>query len=306
MTALNVPKPLRPGGTIAIVAPAGPEKNQENLHRITELIQSWGYHVFIAGSCYGSCEDYLAGESDEHRAEDLMMMFADDNIDGILCMRGGYGSNRLVDYLEDWGFDFSKYPKPFIGYSDITYLHTYLNQKHQLITYHGPMVKELLIRNRETEASFLEALSGKERSVHKKIAFYDRNQPAVTGTLTGGNLTMLCTTLGTDQEIDTDGKILFLEEVDEPLYSIDRLLMHLAHSGKLDHVKGIILGNFKMSEPEERTSCQNLLKKILGPLMIPVAYGFDSGHCQPNLTIPLGGQAALDPENGVIMFFSPS
>ena len=303
MTAIIAPKPIRPGGTIAIVAPAGPENTTKYLQEAVCLLQELGYHVYIAGSCLTSCSSYLAGESDEHRAEDLMMMFADDSIDAILCMRGGYGSNRLIPYFEKAKFKFSKYPKPFIGYSDITYLHTYFNQKHGLLTYHGPMVKELLKGEQITIDSFLAAINGDHSVILKDIPYYSHHKKPVSGVLTGGNLTMICTTLGTDNEIDTENKILFLEEVDEPLYSVDRLLMHLFNAKKLQQAKGIILGNFNV---EDIPATAALLKKMLAPLNIPIAYGVESGHCRPLLTLPLGGKVTLYPNCKQIIFGNPS
>jgi len=296
------PKPLQIGGTIAIVAPSGPVKEFDCLEAIVPLLQSWGYHVRVESSCYTRCADYLAGDSDEHRAEDVMRMFADETVDAILCMRGGYGSNRLVTYFQNANFDFASFPKPFIGYSDITYLHAYLNQRHGLLTYHGPMVKELLKGNEETVQSFRKAISGKNEFILNKIPFYRRSPKLVSGTLAGGNLTMICTTLGTDCEVDTTDKILFLEEVDEPLYSIDRLLMQLFNSGKLQGVRGIILGDFNV---EDRPATNKLLKKMLTPLNVPVAHHVDSGHCQPLLTLPLGAWVTLNPSGKQIIFESP-
>lgn len=302
MTALIEPKPLPVGGTIAIVAPSGPMKELGLLAEIVLLLEGWGYTVRVEGSCFTQCSDYLAGDSDEHRAVDMMNMFADESVDAILCMRGGYGSNCLIPYFQSAGFDFASFPKPFVGYSDITYLHTFLNQKHGLMTYHGPMVKELLAGNEDTIQSFKRAMAGKNEFILNKIAFYRRTPKLVSGTLTGGNLTMVCTTLGTDCEIDTTDKILFLEEVDEPLYSIDRLLMQLFNSGKLQVAKGIILGDFNV---EDRPGTHALLKKMLFPLNIPIAHHVDSGHCQPLITLPLGAWVTLNPSGKQIIFESP-
>lgn len=303
MTALIIPKPLSLGGTIGIVAPSGPEKDPSYLLQVTELLQNWGYHVFIAASCYTQCADYLAGESDEHRASDIMMLFADDGIDAILCMRGGYGSNRLIPYFEAANFSFANFPKPFIGYSDITYLHLYFNQHHHLLTYHGPMVKELLKDNDLTLSSFKATVSGKNAFILNNIPFYKNVPKLASGVLVGGNLTMVCTSLGTGCEIDTTDKILFLEEVDEPLYSVDRLLMHLFNAGKLQNLNGIILGDFNV---EDRPACDALLRKMLGPLNIPIAFRVDSGHCQPLLTLPLGAWTILNPSGKQIIFETPN
>ena len=150
------PKPLKRGGTIAIVAPSGPLE-AETVFKGEELLKEMGFDVIIAPSCFEK-KGYLAGLSDRQRAEDIMMMFADEEVDAILCMRGGYGCNRIIPYLEH--FKFEKYPKPFIGYSDITYLHIFFNQFHQLMTYHGPMLKDLLTKNQTTTQHFLETIMG--------------------------------------------------------------------------------------------------------------------------------------------------
>ncbi|MCL1949837.1 MAG: LD-carboxypeptidase [Turicibacter sp.] len=297
MPGLILPKPVPPKGTIGIVAPAGPENDLSHLTKMAAFFQSLGFGVKIAGSCYEKCADYLAGNSDAQRANDVMAMFADEGVDAILCMRGGYGSNRLIPYFE--GFDFARHPKPFIGYSDITYLHIYFNQQHGLLTYHGPMVRELLKGNDLTVTSFLGALAGKNDFILHHIPFYGPKTKLATGTLVGGNLTMVCTTLGTNCEIDTAGKVLFLEEVDEPPYSVDRLLSHLYNAGKLQVAAGIILGDFNV---EDRPATCLLLRKMLEPLGIPIAHSVDSGHCQPLLTLPLGSQACLNPSGGQIIF----
>ena len=197
------PKPLRRGGTIAIVAPSGPLE-AETVFKGEELLKEMGFDVIIAPSCFEK-KGYLAGLSDRQRAEDIMMMFADEEVDAVLCMRGGYGCNRIIPYLEH--FKFEKYPKPFIGYSDITYLHIFLNQFHQLITYHGPMLKDLLTKNQTTTQHFLETIMGEMSFDMIDVPYYNRNLCPTSGILVGGNLTIICSTLGTSYEIDTCGKI---------------------------------------------------------------------------------------------------
>lgn len=287
------PKPLKKGGTIAIVAPAGPLE-AEIIFQGEELLQSMGFEVIVTPSCFER-HDYLAGHSDKERAEDIMMMFADDEVDAILCMRGGYGSSRIVPYFND--FKFENYPKPFIGYSDITYLHLFLNQSHQLMTYHGPMIKDLLLNDELTTQHFLETVMGETTFDIIDVPYYNEESCLVSGTLVGGNLSIICTTLGTPYEIDTRGKILFIEEVDEPTYSVDRLLTHLSQSGKLEEAAGIILGDFNVPNKEE-TYC--LLKRTFKDYEKPVAYQIPSGHCRPMITLPMGAYATLIPQENRI------
>ena len=284
------PKPLKRGGTIAIVAPSGPLE-AETVFKGEELLKEMGFDVIIAPSCFEK-KGYLAGLSARQRAEDIMMMFADEEVDAVLCMRGGYGCNRIIPYLEH--FKFEKYPKPFIGYSDITYLHIFLNQFHQLITYHGPMLKDLLTKNQTTTQHFLETIMGEMSFDMIDVPYYNRNLCPASGILVGGNLTIICSTLGTPYEIDTCGKILFIEEVNEPVYAIDRLLMQLKYSGKLDDAAGIILGDFNVYDKKET---DKLLRRTFRLCNKPIAYNIPSGHCKPIITLPLGSFVTLNPSN---------
>jgi len=284
------PKPLKQGGTIAIVAPSGPLE-AETVFKGEELLKEMGFDVIIAPSCFEK-KGYLAGLSDRQRAEDIMMMFADEEVDAILCMRGGYGCNRIIPYLEH--FKFEKYPKPFIGYSDITYLHIFFNQFHQLMTYHGPMLKDLLTKNQTTTQHFLETIMGEMSFDMIDVPYYNRNLCPASGILVGGNLTIICSTLGTPYEIDTCGEILFIEEVNEPVYAIDRLLMQLKYSGKLDDAAGIILGDFNVYDKKET---DKLLRRTFRSYNKPIAYNIPSGHCKPIITLPLGSFVTLNPSN---------
>ena len=283
-----VPKPLKKGDTIGIVAPSGPLEAKVLLLGEQFLIES-GYRVVIAPSCFEK-QGYLAGASDEQRAQDLMMLFADADIDAILCMRGGYGSNRLLPYIKD--FNFSEYPKIFIGFSDITYLHIFLNQKHQLMTFHGPMISDLIRRNDETNQHFFEVLSGNYLIKMTNLNYYNEQHQPVEGEIVGGNLSIICSTLATPYEINTKGKILFIEEVNEPVYVIDRLLMQLKLSHKLDDAAGIILGDFNVFDKEKT---EKLLRQMFKLSPIPVAFFIPTGHCLPHYILPLGAPAILNP-----------
>lgn len=289
------PKPLKRGGTIAIVAPSGPLE-AETVFKGEELLKEMGFDVIIAPSCFEK-NGYLAGLSDRQRAEDIMMMFADEEVDAIVCMRGGYGCNRIIPYLKQ--FNFQKYPKPFIGYSDITYLHIFFNQFHQLITYHGPMIKDLLTKNKTTTEHFFETIMGEMSFDMIDVPYYNHNLCSTSGILIGGNLTIICSTLGTPYEIDTCGKILFIEEVNEPVYSIDRLLMQLKYSGKLDDAAGIILGDFNVYDKRET---DKLLKRTFRFYNKPIAYNIPSGHCKPIITLPLGTFVTLNPSSNSLSF----
>ena len=292
---MNIPKGLKKGDTIGIVAPSGPLE-KETLLKGEQFLINQGFNVVIAPSCFEK-RGYLAGTCDRRRAEDLMMMFADDEIKAILCMRGGYGSNRLMPYLK--AFDFSKYKKPFIGFSDITYLHIFLNQQHDLMTFHGPMIYDLIREDEATNTHFFDLLAGNYCFDIKEVPYYGKTLTSASGELIGGNLSIICSTLGTPYEINTKGKILFIEEVNEPVYVIDRLMMQLELSGKLEDANGIILGDFNVFD-KDKTNI--FLKKMFKSYSKPVAYNIPSGHCLPNYMIPCGARVELNPDLNYITF----
>lgn len=301
MKEMIEPLPLRPGGTIAIVAPAGPLKNDSLITEAEQLLRSWGYNVVKTPSCFRKYKDYLAGQSDGHRASDIMKVFADEQIDAILCMRGGYGSNRLIPYFEHEKFNFAKYAKPFIGFSDLTYLHIYFNQKHGLMTFHGPMLKELVREEETTNEHFLNVISGGHNFDLEEVLFYDHQLPVVAGPLIGGNLSIVCSTLGTPYEIDTKDKILFLEETEEETYRVDRMIMQLMLAGKLRDAKGIILGDFNVKDK----NCDAVVNSMIAMLKKPTAYEIESGHGERILTLPMGGLVTMDPARGILSFEGP-
>lgn len=281
------PYPILKGQKIGIVALAGP-MDSSVVFQGEAYFKKLGYEVVIAPSCFEK-NGYLAG-ADEDRAMDLMILFADDEIGAIVNMRGGYGSNRILPYIE--GFNFSKYPKPFIGYSDITYIHIYLNQMHKLQTYHGPMIRDLLKQDPLTNNSFLKTgLLGQQAEI-VNVKFLNDKRNIITGPLIGGNLSIICTTLGTREEIDTRNKILFLEEVGEEPYAVDRLLLHLLHAGKIQDSAGIILGDFS---GENKPAIMKTVREILLPTGKLIATGIKAGHMVPNLTLPLGAICVMDP-----------
>jgi len=289
------PRPFNKSKKIGIVALAGP-MDSEIVLKGEDYLRGLGYDVLIAPSCFER-NRYLAGASDEERALDLKVLFSEDEIGAILNMRGGYGSNRLMPYIYD--FNFAKYPKPFIGYSDITYMHIYLNQKFNLITYHGPMIRDLLKDEKITTDGFIKTALGGEPLTLKSVDFLVKEIGRARGKTVGGNLTIVCSTLGTMNEIDTRGKILFLEETSEEPYAIDRLLMQLVYAGKIHDCAGIILGDFSGADKVEILMT---IEKVLLPARKVIATGIPAGHTSPNLTIPLGVLCTLDVESGSIVF----
>ncbi len=228
-------------------------------------------------------------------------MFRDDNIKAIICAGGGYGTGRIAASID---YDLiKKHPKIFWGYSDITYLHTAIRQQTGLITFHGPMLASDIGKDDFHE--------------HSKQAFNQLSQPTpmiydhtyselkviskgdANGEIVGGNLSLIVNSLGGPYEIDTNGKLLFIEDVDEPPYRIDSFLSQLKHAGKLDDAAGIIVGDFNNAKPKkDRPSftLEQVLNDYLSTLNKPVISGFKIGHCQPHYAIPLGVQANLSTE----------
>lgn len=293
--ALNAHLPvpaLAAEGVIGLIAPAGPAAlDTEKAH---QWMRSRGYTLRIFPGV-GLQEGYLAG-SDEARLKDLHAAFADSEVDAILCLRGGYGSPRLLDKID---FDLlRRNPKPFVGYSDITALHLAINRYAGFVSFHGPMLNADLLGDKQapTEASFFSLLRGQSRAgslLAHPVAFpLTTIEPGIAlGSLLGGNLSMIASTLGTPYEINTDGIILFIEDVNEPLYRIDRLLNHLRLAGKLAKLRGVLVGD--VAGVDFDALC-GLLKQTFEPLRIPVLAGWRSGHCDPNLTLPMGALVRLD------------
>ena len=291
-------KKLKKGSTIGIVAPAS-YSSAEDIHNAKINLEKMGFTV-VLGECTGKKWYSFAG-SDEERAKEINSFFENPDIDAIMCMRGGYGCNRIIDKI-----DFNiikKHPKIFIGYSDITTLHLNINEKAKLITFHGPMAVSNFVNdyNIETFKSFVSTLTGNFDGAVKNI---DKELKIIvpgvsTGKLVGGNLATLVSTLGTEYDIDYTNKILFIEEIGEKTYRVDRLLNHLKKYNVFKKINGLILGDFNncTKDKEDDMSLEELFYDYFKDLSIPVVYGLQSGHCEPMLTLPLGAMCQLDGNN---------
>ena len=283
---------LRPEGTIALIAPAGPAAL--HVEKAEQWMRNRGYGLRTYPGVYER-DGYLAG-SDKTRLADLHAAFADPDIDAIFCLRGGYGTPRLLDSL-DFGL-LRANPKPFVGYSDITALHLAINRYAGFVTFHGPMLNADLLGDKQppTESSLFSLLRGQLGAggeLAHPVAFpLTTLEPGIArGRLQGGNLSMIAAVMGTPFEIDAQGIILFIEDVNEPIYRIDRLLTHLRLAGKLAQVAGVLVGDVA---GVDSMALERLLKQTFAPLGVPVLSGWRSGHCDPNLTLPLGALVRLD------------
>lgn len=293
------PKVLHLGDTIGLVAPASPTRDKHKIEQAALALINQGFQVTIGSSCYER-SGYLSG-NDEIRAEDINRMFKSPSIDGVFCLRGGYGSPRILDML-DYEM-ITAHPKIFIGYSDITAIHIALNQISGLVTFHGPMPASDMLCDWDNFSynSYWNAIT----NAHPYADYtnpdgYELKSlfPGICkGALVGGNLTIIASTLGTPYEIDTKDKILFIEDIDESTYRIDRMLTQLRLSGKLKSCSGILLGNFNNClphNPDYDQSLEKVFQDILIPTKKPILSNIMAGHCVPKLTLPLGISLQLD------------
>ena len=285
---MKCPKFLAKRDTIGLIAPSGPLRNIK-IEEIKYELNKLGYEVKIGKSCYLSYKGYLSGR-DEDRALDLEKMFLDKDVDAIMCVRGGYGCARILDLI-----DFTiirDNPKIFIGFSDITALHIAINQICDLVTYHGIMAASIKKWDYFTYSSLINALNFKDELIlknpcnEKLISIYDGS---CEGKLIGGNLSLIVSTLGTKYEIDTKDKILFIEEIGEFTYKIDRMLNHLQMAGKFKDCKGIIFGEFTDCNKafDNDDEILNLFQEIAIKNKKPTICNLKSGHCIPMVSIPL-------------------
>ena len=303
------PKRLKLGDTIGVVAPASPT-TEEKLERVYRKLMQMGFNVVMGRSCF-SKRGYLAGE-DKTRAEDINKMFKNTEVDGIICLRGGYGSLRILDLLD---YELIRTnPKVFVGYSDITALHITINQISELVTFHGPMAANLI----EDTCNFtLESLYNfiLNEDFKPSIENLSRELVAINGGIAegqiiGGNLSLIASTIGTPYEINTKGKILFIEEIGEEPYRIDRMLTQLRLSHKLQDAVGIILGDFNNCVPENphmSFTLEEVIDIYIRPLNKPTLMNLQAGHCKPTITIPFGVKARLDVDkNEIVILEGPT
>jgi muramoyltetrapeptide carboxypeptidase len=288
------PPALKKGGTIAVVAPASPIDQRADLERGIVSLQKLGFRVQFNERIFESSR-YLAGD-DLARAEELMRAFEDPATDAIIALRGGYGCARLIPLLKSRRL--RAHPKILMGFSDLTTLMMYFRKRFGWITIHGPMaVSPTLINMPQEQADHLIALLTDPG--YRPVLHFDQLEswtPGVAeGELVGGCLAILTASLGTRYEINTDGKILFLEDLGEPPYRLDRMLTHLLLAGKFRSIAGVLLGDFIDCEPGNgRYKSADVLRDILATLHVPVMAHFPLGHGDANWAVPFGARARMD------------
>jgi len=286
-------KKLKKGDTIGIVAPAN-SGSKDDILRVKIQLENLGYRIKLGEHIFDTWHSFAGIDKD--RVSDINNFFRDPEVDAIMCLRGGYGSIRIVKDLDIEMI--KKNPKIFIGYSDITTLHSALNQKAKLITFHGPMATSNFFDiEKFTLDSFIESVRNSEpRKIINPVELRSLTKGKTSGVVIGGNLTTLMGDMGTLYELDFKDKILFIEEIREPTYKIDRILTQLLNSDKLNQLNGIILGDFNNCIPASKYDMplMDLLQDRLKDLGIPIIYNFKSGHCKPMVTLPLGIKLEID------------
>lgn len=297
--SIRIPPYLKEGDTIGITSPASFISMAEIQPAVTQL-QRWGFKVEI-GKTIGS-RDFTRGGTDEERTADLQQMLDRPEIKAIMCARGGYGLVRIIDQLNFRHF--KKHPKWLIGFSDITLLHTHINSKYHIASIHSKMCnsfpsvwEEALPMQIATLLSIRQVLTG--QPVKYTAAYNEHNRRGrAEGVLVGGNLSLIETATGSSSELQTANKILFLEDTNEPLYSVDRMLWNLKRSGKLGRLKGLIIGGFKL-KPEEAgeefgKSLHEIVLEKVGEYDYPVCFDFPVGHQINNFALKCGAAHILN------------
>jgi muramoyltetrapeptide carboxypeptidase len=284
---MKTPAYIKPGDKIRIVSPAGKVKEKYVLPAV-DWFEKQGYHVELGNNVFASHFQYAG--TDKQRLHDMQDALDDSEVRAILCSRGGYGTVRIIskfDYTE-----FLKNPKWIIGFSDITILHSCLNNK-RIATIHGVMPRYFFDKDgnaNENLMTLMNLITGKGASYSIPTSKYNRNG-TITGELVGGNLSVISSMYGTSCELHTEGKILFLEDIDEFLYHADRMMHQLNLSGKLSNLAGMVLGNFcdmKDNESPFGKNIHEIISEAVAGYDYPVCFGFPAGHEEKNLALAFG------------------
>jgi muramoyltetrapeptide carboxypeptidase len=309
-----LPPRLREGATIGLIAPAGAVFNHERLQGVYDDLESIGLKARLAPNAL-AVRGYLAG-TDQQRADDLHTMIADDSIDAIVALRGGWGVARMLPLLD---YDLiRRYPKIIMGYSDITSLLIAIYARSGLVTFHGPVgistwnehnnayVRSVLF---DGERTHMQNPVPEEYPVDPSTRIRTIVRGTARGRLIGGNLTVLTGMIGSDFVPDLGGHILFLEDIREEAYRVDRMLTHLKLAGVLDAVEGVVWGHCTRCDPDRldrSLSLQQVLDDHFRDLGKPVFYGSAIGHIRDKWTVPVGVEAEMDSVAGTITLLEPA
>jgi muramoyltetrapeptide carboxypeptidase len=290
---MTIPPFLKKGDTIAITCTAGymPAKNAAVC---IKTLKKQGYNVVVSHTVGGHSKNYFSG-TDAERLAEMQAYLNDKNIKAILCGRGGYGTGRIIDQLDFTKF--VKYPKWIIGFSDITILHSHIFSNYKIQSLHAPMSTAFgnTVHNPENIISLLDALKGGKNNYSTTKNTFNKMGSA-KGKLVGGNIALLANAVGTPSDINTKNCILFIEEIGELLYCVDRMLYQLKRSGKLANLAGLIVGNFTDMKDTDRPFGKNIheiISAIVAEYNYPVCFDFPVGHGTENRALKVGAKYTL-------------
>lgn len=285
---IKLPPYLQPGDTIGITCPAGYMAAEKAQTCIETLIQ-WGYTIKLGATLGSASNTYFSG-TDAERLADLQQLLDDESVKAILCGRGGYGVTRIIEQVDFTTF--KKNPKWIIGFSDITVLHSHIYSNYKIATLHAPMAAAF--NDGQFSNPFVQslrhALEGKK--IKYEVATHEKNRRGeAIGELVGGNLSLLVHGIGTASDIKTKGRILFIEDVGEYLYSTDRMMQQLKRSGKLEKLAGLIVGGFTDAKDTERPfgkTVYDIIEETVADYNYPVCYNFPVSHEKENYALKVG------------------
>jgi muramoyltetrapeptide carboxypeptidase len=298
------PPPLPEGGTIGVAAASSPFENRSEIDRGVRWYEQRGYHVKLAPGVHAR-DDYVAGDA-QARANDVTALFADEDVDVVQMLRGGYGASQVVPLLD---YDvIAANPKPFVGYSDVTALHVAIRRRTGLVTFYGLGLTSMGAPKREEldKEWFLRAMTSTDALGEVPARPDDPYIGAIgtgsaTAPLVGGCLWLLRETLGTPWEVELDDVILFFEDVHAPPWHVDGMLTQLRNAGKLERVKGVAIGEMHKSDPSDQLepwlrsrSMEDVFEHHLEPLGVPIVHNLPLGHGKHLWTLPLGVAATID------------
>ena len=284
----QTPPYLQTGDTIGIVCPAG-YMQFENAQTCIDTLLQWGYKVKTGKTLGSTSQNYFSG-TDEERLKDFQEMLDDDEVSAVLCGRGGYGLTRIIDRISFKKF--RKNPKWLIGFSDITVLHSHIYANYEIATLHAPMAAAFNDGGAVNEyvQSLRRVLKGKE--INYNCASHEFNRLGnATGELVGGNLALLTHLVGSESDIKTKNRILFLEDIGEYLYNIDRMMYQLKRAGKLNKLAGLIVGGFTENKDTDRPfgqSAYEIIRDAVSEYKYPVCFGFPVSHEKENYALKIG------------------
>jgi muramoyltetrapeptide carboxypeptidase len=297
---MKKPPYLIPGDTIAITCPAG-YMPLEKARTCIGVLQQWGYEVLVGKTLGSNSKNYFSG-TDKERLNEFQAMLDAPEIKAILCGRGGYGVSRIIEQLDFT--QFKKNPKWIIGFSDITVLHAHINRNYKIATLHAPMAAAFNdggYKNKYVQ-SLKQALEGIKANYTCKP--HQLNQTGIAkGELIGGNLALLAHVVGTSSDIQTKNKILFLEDVGEQHYNVDRMMIQLKRSGKFNNLAGLIIGGFTDMQDTQRPfgkKVYQIIKEHIAEYAYPVCFGFPVSHAKENVALKCGCNYILHVSNTAV------